>query len=133
MAFVVAALTYYVLAVGGVPRLLSFLWVALIAAAAISGVVLVAFRSKREFGWVAVAALIAIGAVASGISYKRNADRPEARPAALLTNSSVGIAGFFVTETSDNVYLARVAPGTSGGQAQIGTGRLIIVPRDERY
>jgi hypothetical protein len=132
VAFVIATLVYYVIAEGGVHRLLSLVVVALIAAAATAGVGLVGFRTDRDWGWFAAAVIVAIAGVASGISWKRNSDQPEARPAALVTFHSAGISAFFVTETSDAVYLARVTPvGRESNQGIPGTGRLIVLPRDQ--
>jgi hypothetical protein len=132
VAFVVATLVYYVIAEGGVRRLLSLVTVALIAAAATVGVGLVGFRTDRDWGWFAVAVTVAIAAVASGISWKRNSDQPEARPAALVTYHSAGISGLFVAETPEEVYLARVTPvGESANQGIAGTGRLIVLPRSQ--
>lgn len=75
------------------------------------------------FGWVAVAAFLAVTVVIGTLTYYRTVDSVKIEPAALLRKHGGPIFGFYVAQTSDRVYLGTKPTG--------GETRLDSVPRDE--
>lgn len=76
-----------------------------------------------SFGWFAVATFVSVGLMVGVLTYYRTTDRPKIEPAALLRANGSPVFGFFVSETSDRVYLGTTHPGT--------VPRLDAIPREE--
>jgi hypothetical protein len=84
----------------------------------------VAVRLRTEsFGWFAVAAFVAVALMVGTLTYYRTVDDPKMEPAALLRSHGSPVYGFYVTQTSDRVYLATTP--------RAGRVRLDSVPREE--
>jgi hypothetical protein len=81
----------------------------------------------RPIGWTVFAAFAIVGGV---LAYARTTGAPKMEPAAVLLKRGEGLSGFYVTESSDRLYLA---PLTSSGQAALGedVSGLYEIPRDE--
>ncbi len=87
--------------------------VALIGALAVWGAA-TRLEGYRVVGWTLFAAIAIAGAVNS---YIRTEGTPKMEPAAALLEGGEGVAGFYVGQTSDRVYLA---PLTSGPREALG-------------
>jgi hypothetical protein len=86
----------------------------------------------HRWGWFALTVLLVIAGVATGITWVRTYDTPQVRAAALVrSGDDDGIAGLFVAQTSDRVYLARVDHTGTAERGEGGSGRLISVPLDQ--
>jgi hypothetical protein len=88
-----------------------------------------------SFGWFAVSVLTAATLYAAALSLARTSEAPKLQAVAMLTaESETGVRGILVAETSDRIYLARIAVdcSTSGSaQGDPESARILIVPREE--
>lgn len=131
LPLVLAVLLYYSLAIHRVRLDASFGEVALVALAGLLACVLVGMPRPKDhkWGWFALTVVLVIAGVATGVSWIRTYHAPDVRPAALIRSSTdQGIAGLFIAETSDQLYLARVDDVGESNRGEPRTGRLIDVP-----
>lgn len=109
----------------------------LVAAIAAAGVLVCAVvgmppSGDRQWVWFGLTVMLVIAGVATGISWVRTDSSPQVRPAAMIrTNGDGGMAGLFIAETSDRLYLARVGHIGDSERGEPGTGRLVSVPLDQ--
>lgn len=130
----IATWGYYWIAIGDVDIDTSTVLIGAIAAAggAICAAVGMPAPDEHQWGWFAVTVILVVAGVSTGIAWRRTYDDPMARAAAVLRQKDDhGIAGLFVAETSDRVYLARVTDLGRSHRGVNGTGRLISVPIDQ--
>jgi hypothetical protein len=103
------------------------------AAAALLGAVAVWAAAKRLDGYRPVAwTLFAVIALVGAINaFARTADTPKMEPAALLfEQEDQGLAGFWIGQNSESVY---IAPLTTGGRAALGEDVAAVeeIPREK--
>lgn len=89
-----------------------------------SGVIFVVAFQTRRFFWVAGTAFLSFAVFLGAVAYARARDALEVRPAAAIRGGHA-ITGFFITETSDQMYLAR----TSNREG--ANPRILILAKDE--
>lgn len=95
--------------------------VALIAAIASVAI----YLETQRFLWLGVVAFVSVGVYMGVLTYLRTIERPEVEPVAALRSGQSPLVGFFVAETSEDVYL-----GTFKSRAGVPP-RLLIVPRSQ--
>lgn len=107
--------------------------VLLVAAVLGRAVMRVARLSGDRFGWYAVALFISVVLFGAALNVLRTIDLPQVQPAAVLRKSDAeGVCGFYVTETSERIYLARTdLPKTDARRPKLTGGRIFWVPRKD--
>jgi hypothetical protein len=121
-ARILAALTIVLFAGGTLLALLQYsveLWSVTSLLLAIATVALITFcvvvRVRTgNFGWFAAAAIVAVGTMSGLITYYRTVEDVKIEPAAVLRSNGPPLAGFYVAQTSDRLYL-----GTKSGEEAV--------------
>jgi hypothetical protein len=67
------------------------------------------YAETNRFSWFGVAAFISVSLFIGASTYFRTRAYPEAEPAAALVSSTKAVAGYFVAQTSDRIYLGEPA------------------------
>jgi len=84
-------------------------WYDYLALAALSAatvaIILIVYAETDNFIWFAVSAFLAIGLYMGFATYFRTRDNPKAEPAAALVDQRIPVAGYFIAQTSDRIYL----------------------------
>lgn len=80
--------------------------------AATVAMILVVYAETDNFIWFAVSAFLAIGLYMGFTTYFRTRDTPKAEPAAALVDGRRPIAGYFIAQTSDRIYLGLPGNGS---------------------
>jgi hypothetical protein len=99
-----------------------------LAAAAVVFLTAVRGAAYRSLGWAIFASCLVVG---GALSFTRTEANPKLEPAALvLSKQSEGVAGFYIGQSSDRVYLA---PLTTGARAALSedVSQILEIPRDE--
>jgi hypothetical protein len=93
----------------------------------------VVLGSTQKFTWFALSAFVAVGFFVAIVTYYRTKEATKASPVALLHDGNVPAYGFFVTETSNRVYIAQPQrkPETSTFELSDADNRLLEFPRDK--
>lgn len=126
-------------AIGGIPMLLAEIIVigmafsgvplpevgVLIVVAVFTIALAIAILSMTNFGWYAVSVFVGVGVLIAASTYVRTTENPKVSPAVVL-DSTEPVAGFFVAETSDAIYLARPVP-RAGGDNEIDRKLVTLV------
>jgi len=99
------------------------IFVLVLAAALLTTFCVVVRLRTDNFGWFALASFVAVGLMIGTLTYYRTRDDPKVEPAAVVRAKGPPVFGFFVTQTSDRVYLGTGEPG--------GAAQLDAIPRDE--
>jgi hypothetical protein len=83
----------------------------------------VAKRTRAHFFWVALTTFLAAGVFVASLAYARTRDTLHVRPAALIRGGDA-TTGFFIAETSSQIYLGRTLIGQD-------KPRILVLPKDE--
>jgi len=87
--------------------------------------------ATRHFAWYAIAVLVSVPLFGAVLTFARTVREPKVQPAAVVRKSDDrALCGFYVTETDQRVYLARVDLDRRGEPIG-GTGRLFWVRSDD--
>jgi hypothetical protein len=116
---------------GSVPSLLHFLMLLAMGTLLAGGAVAVGWRT-RGFALFGASLFIAVLLFGTAVTLFRTWDHPKLQPIALLrSGSDSGMTGFYITETTDSVYLARLnAQAVRNGRPFEETlPHILIVPR----
>jgi hypothetical protein len=91
---------------------------------------IVASRTRR-FLYLAAMTFVLVGVFQGFLAYSRESSDERVRGAALIRDHRKAIAGFFVAEGSDRVYLARVDMAEGGGGINDRRSRLVGVAKGD--
>lgn len=86
-----------------------------------------------SFLWFAGMLLVSVGLFAAALGFIRTARVPKLQSAAVLrAGERTAIAGLYVAETSDRIYLAEaIAQSDSPALGRAASGRIFVIPRDQ--
>jgi hypothetical protein len=107
---------------------LDWLWIVALGAVAIAATVLIAYRFEK-FLYVAAAIFLSLSIAIGLIDYIHAKDGAKLRGSAVIRGNDEVIAGYFVAEGSDRVYLARIdrVPQIENGRIKKSDSRLIAI------
>jgi len=108
--FFAASLLFLELVLMGFAKLGVLAYVILSALSIVTTIVsLLVYEQTNHFSWFGVAAFLSVSLFIGASTYFRTRANPEAEPTAALVSSTKAVAGYFVAQTSDRVYLGEPA------------------------
>jgi hypothetical protein len=98
-------------------------------------IAVVALSMTDHFAWFSFCVVLGVGVTIAASTYARTQRHPKVSPVAALAGSTP-VAGFFVAETSDALYLGvpkrpRLLPGEGGLDFSHGAATLVRVPKSQ--
>ncbi len=85
----------------------------------------------RRFFWLGISVFASVALFGAVLTYARNVNAPSAQAAAVLLKNGCTVEGLWIGESSDRVFLARVAPGRTLVEGHPKEGRIFSLDRSQ--